>query len=1222
MPLSLKDSCIFRWMFRLFKYFAIFIISAILLVSLILVFLPTAVSTDTSKKYIETQISNVLDRPVSIDRLDWSWKDGIIINKLEIPDSPHFSENPMIFLEHVKLKLNIKRLLHREVNLELLLTNLDVHIIKNSSGTLNIATLGGKNIKEETPLALLKKKEIDKKKKNPFELPLDVSADIRLSGINLSYDDQAKSEKYSVKDLEIKLEAPSVKTSPINLAIEMDVQVNDQVISRSTFSASVKTLFDGNGALNIDGLIAGLDANLPGIVANVRADMEASELKSEIRVDLASLMDVAVPLIPGFPSPSDIKGAIVLTAATGTKPEDPLAFDAILSVLDLEVSGKVINGKSIGPGNLSVHLNGVMDLQAEKLDLTIGEIHILENSHITASGRVEQIKQDNKEIHLAISPLYLDLNEIIAFVHPFIPSSIELDNQAKLSEISLKKLQLEGMIPKGRANVLLDDLNIHLPNVILKDEANDKSVLQVSGARLNLEKLTAKLVDLFPESAALKLSLAVDELLNVNASNAISVSGIRLDHLTADAINIQKAGQSKLGIIGSVSLDNQLAIKQILLPDLIKIQDLDQSLMVRSDLRPDGYIQGSLDHLDITTKNISVLKKDVGPVQSGLEIRMSLEKLLIKKLDPFNLDIKNFFASMNLENAVSIKLNASAVDTANTSFSADIKINSDLGGLIEKIPSRLRARISGKGNLNITVNAVGHRPDDKALAALKKLQFKNNLGFIDQAKLGIMLDNGSLEIPQPNKSNITIGSITADPLLAYELNGATGKGNLACSIMAGAMKGLPALNPDAPILAEFSLTGSHKFAQSIELHQSFVVLPGGIEESFKVSVDGLDRMITRSPLPELPIWLSEVGAQISAKVNIPNCRAFKELGLPGLSEKDINGQINAGLKFHLIPDQSIDGGFTLSINDMNIGIPDTFTAQKVHANIDFSKSYQIQAADRQALFSDTSGLSRNVINSAWNAVSITKNSDISSHIRLVHERMNPDPAISFQKADISAGPFPIAIGESMMMLNLRNGLPSLDFFQFNLLGGTIIGSIDLHKEQKKFYVNTAVTFSGINTAEFFPQAFSKNDHSEADISGLLYADFPVTDQLQNVLENTDIRIEFTRIGSRALERMLYALDPYENNEAIVSQRRLLKAGSPKQIRLTIKDGFLSLRGKVVVQGISISLPAIRRLNIALIPGLERFQDKLSGLKPMILILQKISAERIVINKQTNAITFE
>ena len=378
------------------------------------------------------------------------------------------------------------------------------------------------------------------------------------------------------------------------------------------------------------------------------------------------------------------------------------------------------------------------------------------------------------------------------------------------------------------------------------------------------------------------------------------------------------------------------------------------------------------------------------------------------------------------------------------------------------------------------------------------------------------------------------------------------------------------------------------------------------------------------------MWLSKIGADIRANVKIPDCRALKALGLPVLSEADLDGYVSAGVAFALIPDQSIDGGITLTINDMNLTIPKKISVEKTNVNIDLSKSYLIQSANKVLPISASTGLSANVINSAWQSSLFTQNSDIYRHIRQLHERMNPKPAISFQKADILAAPFPLIIDESMVMLNLNNGLPNLDYFQFNLLGGTINGSITLLYDksdeplQKKnqFNVSTALTFSGINFAQFFPEAFSRDDYSKANISGSLYADFPVTDQLQTLLEDAAITVAFTHIGSSALERLLYSLDPYESNEAIVAQRRLLKSGSPKQIRLDIKDGFFSLCGKVSIKGFEISMPAIRRLNIAQVPGLERFGEKLSALTPVIKILQKISAEHIVINKKTKSITFE
>ena len=120
--------------------------------------------------------------------------------------------------------------------------------------------------------------------------------------------------------------------------------------------------------------------------------------------------------------------------------------------------------------------------------------------------------------------------------------------------------------------------------------------------------------------------------------------------------------------------------------------------------------------------------------------------------------------------------------------------------------------------------------------------------------------------------------------------------------------------------------------------------------------------------------------------------------------------------------------------------------------------------------------------------------------------------------------------------------------------------------------------------------------------------------MDNALENSEIRIDFRKIGSRALERLLYALDPYESNEAIVSQRRLLRMGSPKRIRLSIKDGFLALEGEIAVKSVPIAIPPLRRLNIAQLPGLKKYESSLSAIGPIIRVLDLMAADTISTEK--------
>jgi hypothetical protein len=98
-------------------------------------------------------------------------------------------------------------------------------------------------------------------------------------------------------------------------------------------------------------------------------------------------------------------------------------------------------------------------------------------------------------------------------------------------------------------------------------------------------------------------------------------------------------------------------------------------------------------------------------------------------------------------------------------------------------------------------------------------------------------------------------------------------------------------------------------------------------------------------------------------------------------------------------------------------------------------------------------------------------------------------------------------------------------------------------------------------------------------------------------------------------------DPTESNEKIVSQRKLLKKGFPRWVRLILMDGNLSLEGVVSAQGVDMDIPRLKRLNISGLPGLEPLEDALLKLEPVIRMLRISSANTILINQDENDFQF-
>ncbi len=1219
---SLNIAAILKFLKKIVLIISVLVALVVLLVSVVLFFLPDMVSSDKCNNLLETQISDALARPVNIGQLSWTWKDGIKINNLDISDTPEFSDTSLISLKTAGLDINFRDMLHRKFTFSFLISNMDINIVRDSDGRLNITQMGAeKPKKEKAPL----KKSSEKKPKKPFSLPVDVQSTIKFSNISVTFDDRMAGRKYAINNAVIGLETGSLKNAPLTLSIDLDLSVDKQHIPHSSLRATVKNIFKKNRELNIKGLSAALSADLPGIAAKITGDMSNSGINSDIQIDLASLLTAAAPFLPDSVNHSDIKGTIVFSADATGIPDDPVIWHTTLTVDDLSVSGKLIHDKAIGPGNLKIALNGSLDQKNEQVKLDSAEIVILKNSRIHAHGRMEQFKGDNKFIDMAVAPLYLDVSELTAFIKPFMPESLALANHPEPANISLGELRFTGALDAGNADVLLSNLDVRLPGIKFYPVKNTTPLIEINGSKLSVESFKAALTDLFPAAASLTASINIDTLVNRNKTGAISITGIHLENFTANAEKIKKAAYSGFGIQGEISLDDQLTVKTITISDQLKIDSLFQSISTMAILNPDGSVNGALHHFSINTPKLSFTQKPLGPISTRCAVNLAIERLNLKQQKPLLIDIGKFITRINLEDALSLTLevNAKETEAGNSGFTADGEVTAILDKLTRKIPPRLLAGISVSGNARVTINAKGRRPKTDEIDALKTRRLEKNLDFIDALTLGVWLDNANIKLAGSEKTSITAGPITGDPVFEYTLAGKSGMGKLNTHLVVADLTGLPGINTKNPITIELLISGNHDYLKAIDLHQQLSIKPLRIKEYIIASIDGLDRIITKNPMPPLSVWLSDAGGKIAAGASMPDCSLISNLKLPASTALQLTGKFDTSAELTVIPDKSVAGNLSMIIEEMNLALADTITADSVSANLLFAKSYQIKSGSLSDASSNRpAALSANVIQSAFTGTSSAGDTDINRHIRYINKRMTPDPALSFKKADIAAGPFPLTIGESQVMLGLNNGLPNLDYFQFDLLDGTINGSLNIFKKHDDFFLNAGLNFSGINTAKIFPKAFSGKDPSEAKISGSLYAVIPVTDRLDPILENSTIIIEFTHIGSRALERLLYALDPYENNEAIISQRRILKSGSPKKIRIEIKDGFLSMSGKISIRTLTIDFPRIRRLNIARLPGIAKFEDKLIVLKPVISILKKLSAVTLTISKKTGTIGFE
>jgi hypothetical protein len=107
------------------------------------------------------------------------------------------------------------------------------------------------------------------------------------------------------------------------------------------------------------------------------------------------------------------------------------------------------------------------------------------------------------------------------------------------------------------------------------------------------------------------------------------------------------------------------------------------------------------------------------------------------------------------------------------------------------------------------------------------------------------------------------------------------------------------------------------------------------------------------------------------------------------------------------------------------------------------------------------------------------------------------------------------------------------------------------------------------------------------------------------------RLDLTRIGPRALDRALLALDPAGENPAIVRARLALKVGGPERVRARLDRGFVS--AEIDLQGLPVgwlSRYQVPRFSVAQVLGSHLVTSALARAAPLLLLLDIADADAI------------
>lgn len=1208
-----------RWILQLFAAVAGVSILFLLVLACTVALLPTFFSTQWLKGLAEVELSGILQRDVRIQTALWTWAGGVLVEGVEVADDPDFSDAPLAAIRKIRIRTHIRSLFEDRLVLDFVVDGLSVHLVRGIDGTTNLEALladlgaGGPAAGEEVEKGA---------SSQPMALPLDVQARVHLRQMTLLAEDRSLPARLALTNGEVCLDIPSIVDRPLTLTVRSDLSLDGRELDPLLLNVGVTDLFGPGRVLTLNRMRAEAQGNFPGVRLNVSGNMAAGQtaVNGRVSVNLPDLFNVARPLLPGSLAGFRPEGGLSLTldasrgaektAASPSTDRPRLSLDVSLSGRKLAFYGLPPDGKNVGPFDVSFRHLGTIDAEGGEVHVEKGAFRLLDGTDIAWNGDIRNAFGTDPILDFHLGPLKVNIREILHLATPFLPAGLEMDIGDDASDpprLALASVDLSGSAGAGPLEIAVEDLDLTIPRFVLGPAG---AVMSLDDALVALPTLRTRLTDGFPDSLSLSARIGIKGFRQ--GRGGVAVSGLDVPKITVNGEALRLAGNNVLGISGRLRLAADLAAGRCDLPGAGTLGQIAFSLAATAEAGAGGTVDLRMEKTDLKIADLRLR-------DPKLNTRLSFGAgggIRLRGDDAASVSLDGVDCRLDLGDIASLRLNADGKPYERMRATADL--NLDLTRFQKALPGLMGQTAVG-GRTDIRAALDGRIPDPAEIAALSNpsgFDVRKRLGFFRDVSLSAELDGATVSMAPSGGKRLTVGPLqTAEPI-AYALSTASGKGELTAALTVGGVRGVPAAMAGIArkLPAQLALTLRHDGVESLQLQQGLRIRAFPLDQELTVALGGLNRVLNAGLDGPPAHWLKLLGGSVEGRARLGPGLKGDDL-LPGLI---VGGELTTEIRAALETGKRVSAGLTFRSGGMSLAIKDGPSVAGLRTRLDLEKAYRLGFDTKQAPKTpDKIPLSAAVMGADPGTGLSSAPGGAGRFMDRLRRRYTAEHPLSFDRALAGAAPGrpPLAIENAVMDIGLKGGLPGSEFFQADLLGGTVMGVLGLAKDRDGFHLRTQIGFTGIDSRRMFPGGAFGVSRSDAEIGGELALRLPLTTGMRAFLSGLELTATLSPIGSRALERFLYALDPYESNESIVSQRRLLRRGTPRWIKIRIQNGALSLTGEVSVSGARVAIPPIDRLNLDRIGGLDRYEGSLSGMGPLVDLLKMLSAETLAVDEK-------
>ncbi|EFK11302.1 conserved hypothetical protein [delta proteobacterium NaphS2] len=1197
-------------------------ISGLLLVMLVLLgagvfFMPKMVSTQWFRHQLETRASEFFHQAVTVQELRWTWKDGVRIRGLKAADDPKFGKEPLLSVDDLHLYVDFE-LKPARLLIQLEGDGLKANLVRKKDGHANL----------EEWLAQLKSSPATSEAapisspNSPFVLPVDLAAKIKLTHVRVRAEDRMENRLLEIQQGALTLKMPSLLSSPIDLNFNSQGSMDGKAMPPIALAVHVNHLMNEDRALDPQGTEVRVNGELPGLHTALDGTMARKGLQGKVKIDLASFLKTAQPFLSD--TLPEVSGEILLQTTAQLETDNTIAFHMNLICKSILAKGGPLREKRVGPFSLTLTQKGSAELSSKTVNIEHGEIHLMERSGLFYGGRLEIEGQNSLNVDLALNKVSLDLNEIKSMAKEFIPEGISWKGSGGVREPDLKiqKVQLGGTLPDGVTDLSIQHMILNLKGLQLQ---RLKDPLKAETLTLVMPRGAVRLKNRFPETLAISLSLDAGHV-RISGKQPLSLDQSRISSLNVDIKDLAPSEQALWGMAGRITLEESGFLKGIRLsPQNDGTDHLSHRFKMAVDLPSAPEARINFAEADLSAAPLAFKSLLPHPLKEGLTLKGRLKDGRITQLRPFNLSVAHFEADLQSGDGLKLKMQGAASDSGVTSFQSEGVMDVDLAMVSELAPpgSIPEGRFSGR--VETRWQLQGRRPSHMEMAAItdKDLSIEERLqhgNFLKELDINTRFTDLAVTMPLDSGETVSVHGIHS--VKPFSLHTADGFKSVSASggIKMAQILSLPSMGElKTPLGADLSFDALCTNLNSLELREKLQLTPLAVEQNLELSLNKLNQLFRQKKKPDLTILLKILEARIKAGITVDTGPHLAPFAMGTVLEGPLKGRL----------DMTLRGGKSVSVNanleseGIDVAFPSKLAIKNLKTHLQLEKTFALLFGPLKTREKKpATALSRSVLQPGTSAPpkSFATNPLSQRMMEDLRGRLSKKPTLSFAEARLEKGPFPILLRNAQLQLRFSQSLPSMDYFQMDVMGGTLLGALRVLLNQNRYRLQLEGAFSGLDANRLLQRGNTGNTGEQqgtdeaTQISGRMSLQVPITASAGNIMGNLNAVFRLTHIGSQTLERFLYAMDPRENNEAIVRQRALLKKGTPRRIEVVVKNGSLSLTGEVAVGGTTIRLPSVNRLNMASLPIQKQIQTLAGRLLPLLKGLKILSANTLLVQK--------